>query len=105
MKPGSLNTVLPAPERAATIPTDAQWLSGEGGGSWFFIEEKGSLYTITRFSPGGKIECKGDFFIDSGYTFDVRRDFEFVYMSHCSEVTIVQETVRHTFRLRARTTE
>lgn len=104
MNTGFPDTVLSAPERAAMIPADAQWLSGEGCGSWFFIEEKEGGYTITRFSPHGKIECKGDFFKDGDYTFDVQRNFQFVYMSHCSEVTILQEAVRHTFRLRARTT-
>jgi len=60
-KPGRkvLETTLPAPERNASIPEDAQWLSGEGAGSWFVINQGKSQLEITRYAPNGVVECKG----------------------------------------------
>ncbi len=54
-----LVSTLPAPERHASIPENAQWLSGEGAGSWFVFELEGTLLKVTRYSPDGVIECTG----------------------------------------------
>ncbi len=54
-----LVSTLPAPEKHPAIPGNAQWLSGEGAGSWFVCELKGFLLKVTRYSPEGIIECTG----------------------------------------------
>ena len=54
--------VLEAPDRPSEIDTAAQWLAGEGAGSWFSLQQlKGGLFFSKRFSPSGKLECSGEF--------------------------------------------
>ncbi|HAZ02475.1 MAG: hypothetical protein A2W95_15410 [Bacteroidetes bacterium GWA2_40_14] len=54
-----LIATLPAPERHPNIPENAQWLSGEGAGSWFVFEVENTLLKVIRYSPQGVIECTG----------------------------------------------
>lgn len=54
-----LVSTLPRPEKTPNIPESAQWLSGEGAGSWFMIELKKGLLKVTRYAPDGTIECSG----------------------------------------------
>ncbi len=92
------NTLM-APTIPDNIPNDAQWLSGEGSGSWFFIENYLKNYCITRFSPEGKIECKGIFRKISTASFSQNQYFEFTYLSHCSIINIFQNGIVHEFNL------
>lgn len=54
-----LGTTLPAPARHKKIPANAQWLSGEGAGSWFVAEPVQNQLKVTRYSPQGNVECSG----------------------------------------------
>ena len=83
--------MLPPEERPSHLPFSAKWLSGEGAGSWFVIERTGNplQYKITRFSPGGMIECEGLFQSDKIVYLD--KQYELTYPAHCSRVTIIQE--------------
>lgn len=54
-----LVATLPAPERHPHIPENAQWLSGEGAGSWFVFDLEDTLFKVTRYSPLGVVECTG----------------------------------------------
>jgi hypothetical protein len=54
-----LLSTLPQPERHPTVPANAQWLSGEGAGSWFAMELDGTQLKVTRYSPHGVVECNG----------------------------------------------
>ncbi len=56
-----LNSTLPSPHWHPDIPEKAQWLSGEGAGSWFVFEFPGELLELTRYSPDGIIECNGTY--------------------------------------------
>lgn len=49
-------STLPAPVRDSKIPESAQWLSGEGAGSWYHLEYGRHLTTVSRFSPDGSTE-------------------------------------------------
>lgn len=85
-----LKSTLPAPPRHPAIPQNAQWLSGEGAGSWFHIINKGALFAISRYSPVGKIECQG-WFIQSGTaSFDISVPYHFTHLSECRQVSILQ---------------
>lgn len=87
-----LPEILPPPmERPSDLPATAKWLSGEGAGSWFVIEEIEKLlhYHITRFSPEGIIECEGLFQPDT--EIDLKKEFSITYPAHCSRITIIQE--------------
>lgn len=95
----SLTNTLPAPTWPDHIPIDAQWLSGEGAGSWFSIEKYSDNYIITRYSPEGKMECKGIFEKVGNGKFLLNHKYEFTYISHCSMVTIYQLGIFHKFNL------
>ena len=86
-----LKKTLSAPDKPKHIPTTAQWLSGEGAGSWFNIALKGNNFTITRYSPEGKLECESDFAINKRQSFDITQAFRFDYLSHCQKVVINQK--------------
>ena len=84
---------LPAPARVEHLPLHAQWLAGEGAGSWFSIKKNDEkLFEITRFSPEGKIECTGGFncLVPN---FDILLPYQFTYLSHCKTVNILQNGI------------
>jgi hypothetical protein len=87
---------LPEPNRPDDLPKSAQWLAGEGAGSWFFIEitSKENEFLIKRFSPKGKLECRGIFQMESTMcNLDLQKTFKFVHLSHCAFVHIEQSKV------------
>jgi len=85
-----LKTTLKAPPRHPDIPENAQWLSGEGAGSWFHIESDGEMYVISRYSAEGEAECEGIFSTKAVRKFDIHARYQFVYFSHCRKVNILQ---------------
>lgn len=99
MKTNGTIHVLNAPAIPSSIPVSAQWLSGEGCGSWFVIEKQRDDFIITRYSPEGKIECRGVFIESSNSRFDINSKHEFTYLSHCAKVCIIQENNVHVFVL------
>jgi len=85
------------PNRHINIPESAQWLSGSvGSGSWFFLSTKGNDYQIKRFSPEGILECDRFFTVDNK-AFDINIDFQFTFLSHCKECTIIQNEITYKF--------
>jgi hypothetical protein len=99
LKKSEMNKVLPAPEKPSHLPLSIQWLSGEGGGSWFLIEESINNYKISRYSPKGEIECEGLFDQFTGKSFDINSTYDFTYLSHCSLVSIIQNKEIIKFKL------
>jgi len=93
MKSHDLKGTLPAPPKPNELPDTAQWLAGEGAGSWFVIAKtrKKSYFNISRFSQSGKLECTGIFTQDHHVNvFDIEDPYQFTYLSHCAEVHIRQ---------------
>lgn len=84
-----LKTTLPEPERAINIPADAQWLSGEGCGSWFHIKPFEKHYQIARYNPQGVLEFVAQYFPNS-HTFDPASEFKLAYLSHYEKVVVHQ---------------
>jgi len=87
-----LLSTLPQPERHPDVPSGAQWLSGEGAGSWFAFEAGETALKVTRYSPDGKLECGGVFegagigHVASGDQFTVD------YPSNCNQVLLKNGT-------------
>ena len=50
-----LKQTLPEPERPEFLPKKAQWLAGEGAGSWFYIE---NTIRINLKSPDSALKVK-----------------------------------------------
>ncbi len=84
-----LISTLPQPEKHPTIPEDAQWLSGEGCGSWFVFNVENTFLKVTRYSPEGVIECTGLYENRNALEFLKDVDaFTITHPSHCSTVSI-----------------
>lgn len=90
---------LKSPEKPILLSQTIQWLSGEGCGSWFHIEKAEKLFIISRYSPDGKLECKGIFEQTKGIEFDINVEYQFTYLSHCAEVKVFQNQKLITFNL------
>jgi hypothetical protein len=88
----NLKQTLPAPEKHLLIPNQAQWLAGEGAGSWFHIVYDNN-YEIFRFSSEGKIECRGIFKIINNNFFNINEPYQFIHLSHCQTVRIKQNNL------------
>ena len=88
------NTIV-APSKPSNLPENAQWLSGEGAGSWFVIgkTQETNEYSITRFSPEGKLECEGNFLCNTSSDFNLNQTYIFTHLSHCKTVNIVQSGI------------
>jgi hypothetical protein len=89
----SLVGTIEAPELPSTIPSDAQWLLGQGAGTWFAIAttEKTTEYKIRRYTPTGSLDCDRLFVLeDNGSIFDISIPYEFAHVSHCAKCRIKQ---------------
>jgi hypothetical protein len=87
---------LEKPVLPINIPSDSQWLSGVGAGSWFTMETEQQEYRIKRFSPEGKLECDRLFTVDDN-SFKIKTEYQFTYLSHCKECTIIQNEITYKF--------
>lgn len=88
---------LPEPKRVENLPKNAQWLAGEGAGSWFYITKANNGFVITRFSPEGKVECTGIFKCKNVQSFSIQEPYQYTHLSHCKTVNIIQNSITFTF--------
>jgi hypothetical protein len=96
--PVPIRSTLSAPAIPDDLPAKAQWLAGEGAGSWFHIEKNNDQYKICRYDPEGKIECSGLFSSLSDHNFNLKESYTFIHLSHCEEVMIKQNGKIFPFR-------
>ena len=73
------------------ISKKAQLIKGIGASSWFVINQEEELYRIERFSLEGELECSKLFRV-CPKNFDVNSQYQFTYLSHCKQCTIIQKT-------------
>jgi hypothetical protein len=84
-----LKTTLPEPVRHGNIPVTAQWLSGEGAGSWFAFKPFKSDLLVTRYSPEGVIECSGFYKNRDSEVLNTKTQYQITYPSNCSVISLV----------------
>lgn len=84
--------------RPAHVPSDAQWLAGEGAGSWFVLRWAGDLLSAERLSPEGDRECQGMFELCGADMLDRTVPMMVTYPSHCALITILQSGRTITYR-------
>lgn len=82
--------------RPQKISGKAQLIKGTGASSWFTIVEENELFRIERFSTDGELECSRLFAVTPS-SFDVKQPFEFTYLSHCKQCTIIQNEITYKF--------
>ena len=83
-------------EKPQNIDSSSQLIKGIGASSWFTIKSEGDLYRIERFSAEGELECSRLFSADPD-NFDINHEYEFTYISHCKECTILQNDRTYKF--------
>ena len=86
--PGILEKTLTPPERHSNVPVHAQWLAGEGAGSWFVLNPKHGKLEVIRYSPEGLIECKGFYANKYGWLPDNKKPVEVKYPSNCKTISL-----------------
>ena len=80
------------------IPENSKFLEGIGDSAWFYIEnvsEKES-FEISRYTIEGILECRNIFQVQST-GFNIEKDYEFTYVSHCLKCSILQNGEKYTF--------
>ena len=87
----TLKTTLQPPPRDAKIPENAQWMSGEGAGSWFIFKVEKSLLWVTRYSPDGLIECTGQYENQNSHSVLPDNSFRITYPSNCKVVSLANK--------------
>ena len=78
------------PKKVGEIPQKAPWLSGEGGGAWFFIQKEIKQYRIKRFTPQGTMDCNRLFTLQGHEIFNDLVEFQMKHISHCALVRVEQ---------------
>lgn len=89
--------VLKEPKLPINIPSNSQWLAGEGAGSWFSINIENEYYKICRYNAFGITECEGEFEVAGIFNFNINISYKFTYLSHCQQVKIIQNDLVFTF--------
>ncbi len=84
-----LKTTLKQPDRNPNIPKKAQWLSGEGAGSWFVFDIENTLLKVSRYSPEGVLECTGFYENQNGRQTIPEDALSITYPSNCKEVSFI----------------
>lgn len=83
-----LSNTLLQPEKSQKIPSTAQWLSGEGAGSWFDLKFNGNILQVRRFSPDGKRECAGIYERKDFINMSTIAEYSVTYPSNCQVITL-----------------
>ena len=83
-------------EKPKNISGKAQLLTGVGASSWFEINLENLRYRIKRYSEEGELECSRLFNVNRE-GFDINTKYEFTYISHCKECTIIQNNKTYKF--------
>ena len=86
----TLKTTLPEPVRPTGLTVNAQWLSGEGAGSWFSYEPAGNNFRVSRFSPKGVMEWENIFTVLNDRLLDIDKPYRFEHISHYKKVRLTQ---------------
>ena len=83
-----LQSTLQPPGSDSRIPGNAQWLSGEGAGSWFVLEFLNPHLRVTRYSPEGTVECAGLYKNQDGQGIVADHSFRVTYPSNCKVMSL-----------------
>ena len=87
-----IGTII-APELPDSLPENAQWLLGQGAGTWFSIAatDERTEFNIKRFSADGSLDCDRMFQVEyNGSIFDINQAYQFGHVSHCTKCRIAQ---------------
>jgi hypothetical protein len=86
-----LGKTVPAPIRHPNVPEHAQWLSGEGYGSWYAISSANGNLELSEYGPEGKFESKSLF--NPNPQFNPNEPYKITYPSNCKILSLKQHGV------------
>ncbi len=91
--------LIAEPSKPNHLPQHAQWLAGQGCGSWFELNkiDNSKNYNIKRYSPEGELEFSSEFTIKSDREFSCQCPYVFTYISHHKMCTIIQHNHKFEF--------
>ncbi len=82
---------LPPPALPESLSVHAQWLAGEGAGSWFVLDlSRERIVHVDRFDPNGRLECSGSFDLVGNDVPNLSVPLRVTYPSHCAVVSLAQ---------------
>lgn len=93
-----LKSTLTPPKLPKHLPSSAQWLAGEGVGSWFVIKHEQNTFYMERYSATGVLECSGKMIQSSGHNLDFSVPFQVLYKSNCRQIYLQQLDQIHIFK-------
>lgn len=84
--------ILLESSKPVNVPSSAQWLAGQGAGSWYAIEATNQTdqYKISRHSKEGELEFEAIFSSQPGAEFCIDCPYAFTYLSHYKVCHIIQ---------------
>ena len=100
-----LESTLSKPKRHSNIPVNAQWLSGEGVGSWFVLNARNMFLYVIRYSPNGTIECTGLYETNNDEVIPIQRDAKIIHPSNCHLITIKNGQLHQKLKLTTKVPE
>jgi hypothetical protein len=83
-----LQSTLSAPVKDRLIPHNAQWLAGEGAGSWFVFGIENGNIKVSRYSPEGIVECSGLYTVSGAEIIEDVLSANITYPSDCRLITM-----------------
>jgi len=84
-----LHSTLFAPVKHKNIPASAQWLGGEGSGSWYHIEIDNDKIKTTSFTPEGRIEWAAIYKNKENFCLTKKHDYTVTYNTNFKIVTLI----------------
>ena len=94
--PQELKSTLKPVNKPKNLPNNAQWLSGEGAGSWFSFKFENNKLKVNRYSPEGELECTG-YFQNKRTDIIAFEELEIAYPSNCKSITFRSKNKNITF--------
>ncbi|TVR85633.1 MAG: hypothetical protein EA411_12525 [Saprospirales bacterium] len=86
-----LKETIRKPKRPPIVPSHAQWLSGEGAGSWYQLDQlTEGLFELHRFDPTGKPEGRAILKSNNEENPNLNQAWQITHLSNCHRVTITQ---------------
>jgi hypothetical protein len=91
--------LIKEPIKPNNLPNHAQWLAGQGCGSWFILKsiDNSTNYLISRYSPEGELEFCSEFTLQTDREFSCQCPYVFTYISHHKMCTIIQHNHKFEF--------
>jgi len=84
-----LHSTVFAPKKHENISAKAQWLGGEGSGSWYDIDIEPHTIVTTSYTPEGKLEWKARYKNKENFILNEKHQYTVTYNSNFKIITLI----------------